>query len=173
MQNFVKNFLIVYGTKSRRAEYRSRKFPRLFLRWKAEKHGFRLTLICIEKKLLIRVSWKSDGLWGVLGCTPQECKISDVSVTNSRLSASLVLNCINFLFQNFWFLIFFGKNTHCRKKFTGPILCSFGSSIAAYFFLAKIPYLNYQLNVQSSNLTKKETEDTSKRLSSYCTGALN
>ena len=35
MQNFVKNFLIVYETKSRRVEYHSRKFPRLFLRWKA------------------------------------------------------------------------------------------------------------------------------------------
>ena len=31
VQNFVKNFLIVYGTKRRRVEYRSRKFPRLFL----------------------------------------------------------------------------------------------------------------------------------------------
>ena len=39
--------------------------------------------------------------------------------------------------------------------------------------MAKIPYLNYQLNFQSSHLTKKETEDASKRLSSYCMGALN
>ena len=42
-----------------------------------------------------------------------------------------------------------------------------------FFFLAKIPYFNYQLNFQSSHLTKKETEDASKRLSSYCMGALN
>ena len=42
--------------------------------------------------------------------------------------------CINFLFQNFWFLICFGKNTYCRKKFTRSILCSFGSSTATYFF---------------------------------------
>ena len=41
------------------------------------------------------------------------------------------------------------------------------------FFLVKIPYLNYQINFQSSHLTKKETEDASKRLSSYCMGALN
>ena len=40
-------------------------------------------------------------------------------------------------------------------------------------FLAKIPYFNYQINFQSSHLTKKETEDASKRLSSYCMGALN
>ena len=79
MQNFAKNFLIVYGTKSRRVEYRSWKFPRFFLRWKAGKHGFQLALICIKKKLLISVSWKSDGLWGVLGYNPQECKISDFS----------------------------------------------------------------------------------------------
>ena len=79
MQNFVKNFLIVYGTKSRRVEYRSRKFPRLFLRWKAGKHGFRLALFVLKKKLFISVLWKSDGLWGVLGCTPQKCKISDFS----------------------------------------------------------------------------------------------
>ena len=41
------------------------------------------------------------------------------------------------------------------------------------FFLAKIPYLNFQINFQSSYLTKKETEDVSKRLSCYCTEALN
>ena len=41
------------------------------------------------------------------------------------------------------------------------------------FFLAKIPHFNYQINFQSSHLTKKETEDASKRLSSYCMGALN
>ena len=52
MQNFVKNFLIVYGTKSRRVEYRSRKFPRLFLRWKAGKHGFRLALFVLKKKII-------------------------------------------------------------------------------------------------------------------------
>ena len=38
--------------------------------------------------------------------------------------------------------------------------------------LAKIPYFNYQINFQS-HLTKKETEDASKRLSSYCMGAVN
>ena len=53
MQNFAKNFLIVYGTKSRRVEYRNRKFPRLFLWWKAGKHGFRLAFICIKKKKII------------------------------------------------------------------------------------------------------------------------
>ena len=79
MQSFVKNFLIVYGTKSRRVERRSRKFPRLFSRWKAGKHGFRLALICIKKKLLISVSWKSNGLWGALGCIPQKCKILNFS----------------------------------------------------------------------------------------------
>ena len=52
MQNFVKNFLIVYGTKSRKVEYRSRKFARLFLRWKALKRGFRLALISIKKKII-------------------------------------------------------------------------------------------------------------------------
>ena len=41
------------------------------------------------------------------------------------------------------------------------------------FFLANIPYFNFQINFQSSHLTKKETEDASKRLSSYCMGALN
>ena len=84
----------------------------------------------------------------------RSAKFQIFPITNSRLSASLVLNCINFLFQNFWFLIFFGNNTHCGKKFTGPILCSFGSSTATYFFFAKIPYFNYQINFQS-HLTKK------------------
>ena len=37
-------------------------------------------------------------------------------ITNSRFSASLVLNCINFLFQNFWFLIFFWKKYALKKK---------------------------------------------------------
>ena len=41
------------------------------------------------------------------------------------------------------------------------------------FFLANIPYFNFQINFLSSHLTKKETEDASKRLSSYCMGALN
>ena len=41
------------------------------------------------------------------------------------------------------------------------------------FFLANIPYFNFQINFQSYHLTKKETEDASKRLSSYCIGALN
>ena len=41
------------------------------------------------------------------------------------------------------------------------------------FFLAKIPYFNYQINFQSSHLTKKETEDASKRPLSYYMGALN
>ena len=125
----MKNFLIVYGTKCRIVEYCSRKFPRLFLRWKAGKHSFRLALICItKKKILIRVSWRSDGLWGALGCTHRSAKFQIFPITNSRLSASLVLNCIHFLFQNVWFLFFFGKNTHCRKKFTRSILCDFGSS---------------------------------------------
>ena len=39
--------------------------------------------------------------------------------------------------------------------------------------MCKIPYFNYQLNFQSSHLTKNETEDASKRISSYCMGALN
>ena len=94
-------------------------------------------------------------------------------ITNIRLSASLVLNCINFLFENFWFLIFCRKNSHWRKKFTRSILCNFGSSTAKFFFLANIPYSNCQINFQSSHLTKKETEDVSKRLSTYCMGALN
>ena len=40
------------------------------------------------------------------------------------------------------------------------------------FLLANIPYFNFEINFQSSYLTKKETEDASKRLSSYCMGAL-
>ena len=63
------------------------------------------------------------------------------------------------------------KNTDCRKKFTRSILCSFGFSTATYLFLANTPYFNFQINFQSSQLTKKETEDVSKRLSSYCMGA--
>ena len=110
---------------------------------------------------MISVSWKSDGLCGALGCTHRSAKFPIFSITNSRLSASLVLNCINFLFQNVWFLIFFGKNTHCRKKLTRWILCNFGSSTAKFFFLANIPYSNCQINFQSSHLTKKETEDAS------------
>ena len=77
MQNFVKNFLIVYGTKSRRVEYRSGKFLRLFLRWKAGKHGFRLALICIKKKIIDNRFVKTDGLWEALGRTPEKCNISD------------------------------------------------------------------------------------------------
>ena len=64
------------------------------------------------------------------------------------------------------------KNTHCRKKFTRSILCSFGSFTMTFFF-AIIPYFNFQINFQPSHLTKKETEDASKCLSSYCMEALN
>ena len=60
-----------------------------------------------------------------------------------------------------------------RKKFTRSISCSFGSATPAFFFLANIPYFNFQINFQSSHLTKKETEDASKRLSSYCMEAVN
>ena len=41
------------------------------------------------------------------------------------------------------------------------------------FFLANIPYFNFHINFQSSYLTKKETEDASKRLFYYWTEALN
>ena len=34
-----------------------------------------------------------------------------------------------------------------------------------YFFFANISYFNFQINFQSSHLTKKETENASKRLS--------
>ena len=58
------------------------------------------------------------------------------------------------LVQNFLFLIFFWKNTQCRKKFARSILCSFGFYTATYFFC-------------------EYSEDASKRLSCYCTEALN
>ena len=51
--------------------------------------------------------------------------------------------------------------------------CAVLDPLRRHFFLAKIPYFYYQINFQSSHLTKKETEDASKRLSSYCMGALN
>ena len=170
MQNFMKNFLIVYGTKSHREEYRSRKFPRLFLRWKARKHGFWLALICIKKKLLISVSWKSDGLWGALRCTPQKCKISDFSF---RLSASLVLNCINFTVSKFLIFNYFWKKCVLQKKVYSINFLQSWILYSDIFFFANIPYFNFQINFQSSHLTKKETEDASKRLSSYCMGAFN
>ena len=77
------------------------------------------------------------------------------------------------MFKNVWFLIFFWKNTRCRKQFTRSILCNFGSSTAKFFFFANIPYSNCQIKFQSSHLTKKETEDASNRLSTFCMGALN
>ena len=61
----------------------------------------------------------------------------------------------------------------CHEFYLSSILCSFGSSIAIFFFLANIPYFNFLINFQSSHLTKKETEDASKRLSSYCMEVLN
>ena len=94
-------------------------------------------------------------------------------ITNSQLSASSVLNCINFLFQNFWFLIFFWKKYALQKKVYLTNFVQFWILYSDIFFLAQIPYFNYQINSQSSHLTKKETEDASKRLSSYCMGALN
>ena len=84
------------------------------------------------------------------------------------VSASLVLNCINFLFQNFWFLIFFLKKYALQKKVYWTNFVQFWILYSDIFFLAKIPYFNYQINFQSSHLTKKVTEDASKRLSSYC-----
>ena len=80
VQNFVKNFLIIYETKSRRVEYRSRKFPRLFLRWKALKLDIRLALIFIKKyinidKRFVKKRWfmRSARLYRA------KCKISDFS----------------------------------------------------------------------------------------------
>ena len=78
-----------------------------------------------------------------------------------------------FFVSNFFVFNFFWKKYALQKKVYWSILCSFGSSIATYFFLANIPYFNFQINFQSSYLTKKETEDASKRLSCYCTEALN
>ena len=103
----------------------------------------------------------------------RSAKFQIFPITNSRLSASLVLNCINFLFQNFWFLIFFWKKFALKKKVYLINFVQFWILYSEIFFLAKIPYFNYQINFQSSHLTKKETEDASKRLSSYCMGALN
>ena len=51
--------------------------------------------------------------------------------------------------------------------------CAVLDPLQRHIFFVKIPYFNYQLNFQSSHLTKEETEDASKRLSSYCMGALN
>ena len=51
--------------------------------------------------------------------------------------------------------------------------CAVLDPLQPHFFFANIPYVNFQINFQSSHLTKKETEDASKRLSSYCMGALN
>ena len=41
------------------------------------------------------------------------------------------------------------------------------------FFFVNILYFNFQINFQPSHLTKKETENASKRLSSYCMEAHN
>ena len=103
----------------------------------------------------------------------RNAKFQIFPITNSRLSASLVLNCINFLFQNFWFLIFFWKKYALQKKVYWTNFVQFWILYSDIFFLEKIPYYNYQINFQSSHLTKKETEDASKRLSSYCMGGLN
>ena len=103
----------------------------------------------------------------------RSAKFQIFPITNSRLSATLVLNCINFLFQNFWFPIFFSKKYALQKKVYRTNFMQFWILYSDIFFLAKIPYFNYQINFQSSHLTKKETEDASKRLSSYCMGALN
>ena len=81
-------------------------------------------------------------------------------ITNSRLSASLVLNCINFLFKNYWFLI------RIAEKSLLDQFCVVLDPLQRYFFLANNPYFNFQI-------TKKEIKDASKRLSSYCMGALN
>ena len=84
----------------------------------------------------------------------KSAKFKIFPITNSRLSASLVLNCINFLFQNFWFLIFFGKKYALQKKVYWTNFVQFWILYSDIFFLAKIPYFNYQIN---SHLTKKDT----------------
>ena len=88
-------------------------------------------------------------------------------ITNSRLSASLVVNCINFLFKNYWFLI------RIAEKSLLDQFCVVLDPLQRHFFLANNPYFNFQINFQSSHVTKKATKDASKRLSSYCMGALN
>ena len=51
--------------------------------------------------------------------------------------------------------------------------CAVLDPLQRHFFFAKISYFYYKIYFQSSHLTKKETEDALKRLSSYCMGALN
>ena len=52
-------------------------------------------------------------------------------------------------------------------------VCAVLDPLQRHIFFANIPYFNFQINFQSSHLTKKETEDASKRPSSYCMRALN
>ena len=68
---------------------------------------------------------------------------------------------------------FFWKKYTLQKKVYRTNFLQFWILYSDILFLAKIPYFNYQINFQSSHLTKKEAEDASKRLSSYCMGALN
>ena len=103
----------------------------------------------------------------------RSAKFQIFPITNSRLSASLVLNCIHFLFQNFWYLICIWKKYALQKKVYWTNFVQFWILYSDIFFLAEIPYFSYQINFQSFHLTKKETEDVFKRLSSYCMGALN
>ena len=104
---------------------------------------------------------------------PTEVQNFIFRITNSRLLGSLVLNCINFLFQNFWFLNFFWKKYALQKKVYSINFVQFWILYSDIIFFPNIPYFNFQINFQSSLLTKKETEDASKRLSSYCMAALN
>ena len=46
----------------------------------------------------------------------RSAKFQIFPINNSPLSASLVLNFINFLFQNFWFLIFLEKKRIAEKS---------------------------------------------------------
>ena len=68
---------------------------------------------------------------------------------------------------------FFLEKIRIAEKSLLDKFCAVLDPLLRHIFSANIPYLNFQINFQSSPLTKKQTEDVCKRLSSYFMGALN
>ena len=98
----------------------------------------------------------------------RSAKFQTFPITNSRLSANLVLNCIDFLrFKIFCFKFFLEKIRRAEKSLLGQFCAVLDSLQRHIFFLRIFCTFNFRIKFQSSHLTKKETEGASKHLLCY------
>ena len=93
--------------------------------------------------------------------------------TNGRLSASLVLICIIFCFKTRFLISFFFFKYALQKKVYSINFMQFWILYGDIFFFCEYSIFQCSEKFLINLSDEKKTEDASKRLSSYCKGALN